>query len=117
MHLYQNQKRKKFELFTKIFALYQGVQRFQYSQIVYIKSITQKKLLAFWHAKVPPSIGMPRYWHQFFIYFYLSSLRFSSLICQAKILIRIIVSGSSSSKLLSRLILLRSISRIPVSLQ
>ena len=28
IHLYQNQKRKKFELFTKIFELYQVSQRF-----------------------------------------------------------------------------------------
>ena len=41
IHVYQNQKRKKIELFTKIFELYQVSQRFQYSQIVYIKIITQ----------------------------------------------------------------------------
>ena len=41
VQMYQNQKRKKFELFTKIFELYQVSQRFQYSQIVYIKSIAQ----------------------------------------------------------------------------
>ena len=37
---------------------------------------------------------------------FLSVLRFLNLICKAKSLIRITVSGSSSSKLLSRLILL-----------
>ena len=48
----------------------------------------------------------------------LSYLRFLELICQAKSLVRIIVSGLlSSSKLSSRLILLRSILRIPISLQ
>ena len=48
---------------------------------------------------------------------FLRALRFSNLICQAKSLIRVIVSGLSSSKLLSRLILLRSILRITISLQ
>ena len=43
---------------------------------------------------------------------FLSYLHFSNLICQAENLIRIIVSGSSSSKLLSRLTFLRSILRI-----
>ena len=33
--------RKTIELFTKTFELYQVSQRFQYSQIVYIKLITQ----------------------------------------------------------------------------
>ena len=33
--------RKTIELFTKTFELYQVSQRFQYSQIVYIKFITQ----------------------------------------------------------------------------
>ena len=50
------------------------------------------------------------------LHFFLSSLRFSNLICQAKILMRIILSRPSSSKLL-KLILLRSILRIPISLQ
>ena len=45
--MYQNQKRKKCELFTKIFKPYQVSQRFQYSQIVYIKRITQQKLVLF----------------------------------------------------------------------
>ena len=49
--------------------------------------------------------------------FFSSSLHFSNLICQVKSLIRIIVSGSTPSKLLSRLILLKSILRIPISLQ
>ena len=40
--MYQYQKRKKtIELLTKISELYEVSQRFQYSQIVYIKSITQ----------------------------------------------------------------------------
>ena len=39
IHLYQNQKRKRF--IYKNFELYQGSQRFQYSQIAYFKSITQ----------------------------------------------------------------------------
>ena len=47
---------------------------------------------------------------------FLSALPFSNLACQAKSLIRTMVSGSSSWKLLSRLILLISILRIPVSL-
>ena len=34
-------KEKKFKLFTKIWEIYQVSQRFQYSQIVYIKTITQ----------------------------------------------------------------------------
>ena len=42
---------------------------------------------------------------------FLSAMRFSKLICHGKILIRIIVSGSSSSKLIS------SILRITISLQ
>ena len=40
IQMYQNQK-KKFELFKKNFELYQVSERFQYSQIVYIKIITQ----------------------------------------------------------------------------
>ena len=36
--MYQNQKRKKFEIFTKIFDLCQA-SRFKYSETVYIKSI------------------------------------------------------------------------------
>ena len=65
-------------------------QRFQYSQIVYIKKHYSVKLdsisffLILWHAKVPPPIGMPRYWNRFFIFFFLSSLRFSNLICLTK---------------------------------
>ena len=49
---------------------------------------------------------------------FLSALTFSNLICQAKILTRMIVSGSSSSQLVSpTLILLRSILRISILLQ
>ena len=48
---------------------------------------------------------------------FLSALRFPNIVCQAKSLIRTMVSRSSSSwKLLSRLMLLISILRIPVSL-
>ena len=47
IHLYQSQKRKKIQLLTKIFELYQVPQRFQHSQIVYIKSITQWKSVLF----------------------------------------------------------------------
>ena len=39
-HIY-TKIRKTIELFTKTFELYQVSQRFQYSQIVYIKFITQ----------------------------------------------------------------------------
>ena len=46
-----------------------------------------------------------------------SALHFLTLLCQAKSLIRIVVSGSSSSKLLSRLILLRFTLKIPISSQ
>ena len=69
VHLYQNNKiKKKKELFTKICELCQVSQRFQYSQFVYIKTLLSKNGLYFiflilWHAKVTPSIGMPRYWH------------------------------------------------------
>ena len=38
IYIYQNQKRKKFELFTRIFELFT---RFQFSKVVYIKSITK----------------------------------------------------------------------------
>ena len=49
--MYQIQKRKNLELLIKISELYQVSQRFQYSPIVYIKSITQQKsvLLLFSH--------------------------------------------------------------------
>ena len=49
--------------------------------------------------------------------FFFSALDFLNLLCLAKSQIIIIVSGSSSSKLLSRLILLRFTLRIPISLQ
>ena len=50
--------------------------------------------------------------------FFLSDLHFSNLICQAKSLRRIIVSGSSSSQLvLQRLILLRFTLKTPILLQ
>ena len=48
---------------------------------------------------------------------FLKFFLFLKLICQVKSLIRITISGSSSLKLSSRLILLRSILRIPVPLQ
>ena len=48
--------------------------------------------------------------------YFLTSLHFSNLTFQAKSLIRIIVLGSSSLKLSSRLILLRSILTTPISL-
>ena len=48
---------------------------------------------------------------------FLNSCGFVNLICQAKSLIRIIVSGSSSSNLSSKLMLLRSILRMPIPLQ
>ena len=48
---------------------------------------------------------------------FLSSFRFLNSRCQVKNLIRIILSGSSSSYLSARLILLRSIVRIPIPLQ
>ena len=73
--------------------------------------------LIFWHAKIPSflvchAIGTNSSFNSF-----LSALCFSNLICQAKRFIKIIVSGSSLSKLLSRLIILRSILRIPVLFQ
>ena len=49
--------------------------------------------------------------------YFLSALRFSNLICHAKCLPRTIVSGSSLSKLSSRLLWLRSILTTPISLQ
>ena len=66
--------------------------------------------LIFWHKKIPSSFRMPRY-----------HLSFSWVFCVFQISYTMysirIVSGSSSSKLLSRLILLKSILRIPISLQ
>ena len=73
--------------------------------------------LIFWHAKITPFFRMWSYCHWFFTYLFLNALRFSNLICQAKSLIWTKVSGLSSSKLLSILALLRSILRIPISLQ
>ena len=52
-----------------------------------------------------------------FTYLFLSALRVLNLLCQAKGLIRILRSGSSSSKLLSRLILLKFTLRMPISSQ
>ena len=46
--------------------------------------------LIFWHAKIPPSFRMPRFWYSSLIVF-LGALRFSNLICLTKkaILIRL----------------------------
>ena len=61
--MYQNQK-KKVELCTKTFGLYQVSQRFQYSQIENIKTLLSKyRFFFFSSSKVPPPIGMPCYWH------------------------------------------------------
>ena len=74
--------------------------------------------LIFRHTKLAPSSRMPRYWQLILnLTLFLSALRFSNLIDEAKGLISIIVSGSSPWKLLSRLILLRSILRISILLQ
>ena len=71
-------------IFTKIFELYQvpkcldihkgfwnitSGKMSQYSQIVYtLNTLLSKSRLSFffiifWHAKIPPSFRMPRYWH------------------------------------------------------
>ena len=48
---------------------------------------------------------------------FLNALLFKNFLCQAESMIRILVSGSYSSRLLSRLILLRFTLRIPILLQ
>ena len=115
------------ELFTKIFELYQVSQRFQYSHIVYIENITQLKSILFLFSHRLTHQSSTIYWDAMLLamllalilhlILFLIALRYSNLICQTKILIRIIVLGSFSSKSLSRLILLRSILRMPVSLR
>ena len=63
--------------------------------------------LIFWREKLPPSL----------LIFNFTTLSFSNLLCEAKNLIRIIISGSFSSKFLSRLILSIFTVRIPILLQ
>ena len=72
--------------------------------------------LIFQYTKIPPFFRMPRQEHEFFSYLFLIAFRFQNLTCQVKSLIRTIVSESSLSQLSSRLILLRSILRIHISL-
>ena len=105
--------------YSQRFLTKPGGKRFQYCQIVYTLKmhysvkIGSISFFIFWHAKIPSSFKMPRYWYEFLTYLFLSALRFSNLICQAKNLPRITISGSSSSKWLPGFILIRSTLRVP----
>ena len=102
MHLYQNQERKKMEILAKISELYQVSRCSQNTLILYTLKVLLGKngSISFFSSSgknqsyqllgchtITINSSLMFFYNSLLIYF-LSSLRFSNLICQAKSLIK-----------------------------
>ena len=82
IHLYQNQEREtKLNYFQRFLKYIKCWKDFNTLKLYTLRALLSKNWLSFFflifqYAKIPPSIGMLRYWHQFFTYLFLSSFAF-----------------------------------------